>query len=291
MANPKNKFKNKEFLLLIAFIVILQIFFFSYNQIQLNNLTSQISENNKKLNEETISIEFEINSIKQELDMLDESIVSTQDSILKTQSDLEKQISSIKAQTSSDFSGIIENAIESVVSIQTNAGQGTGFIITNDGYVVTNAHVLEGARFANAITIDQQKIPMSLIGFSSNLDLVLLKIEGEYDFLELENSDNINVGEKVIAIGNPFGLSFSASEGIISATGRTVNEFEGEYIQTDAALNAGNSGGPLINTQGKVIGVNNFKIEGDNIGFALESNFAREEINRISLEKIGNEII
>lgn len=280
----KNLLGNKNILALIIFILVIQIFSFSYTQIQLKNLESSLSKNITSLDSETTKIE-------EELIKLDESIVFTQKSLTETQSNLEDQISLIKAKTSSDFSGIIEDAVHSVVSIQTNVAQGTGFIITDDGYVVTNAHVLEDANYANAITAEQKKVSMALVGYSSNLDLALLKISGSYDSLKFADSDKINVGEKVIAIGNPYGLSFSVSEGIVSAVHRTAGGYGGKYIQTDAALNSGNSGGPLINTEGEVIGINNFKIEGENIGFALESNYISKEINNIAVAKLNKTLV
>ena len=105
------------------------------------------------------------------------------------------------------------------------------------------------------------------------------------------DSDGIKIGEKVIAIGNPLGLSFSVTEGIVSAVDRRIKNYPGRYIQTDAALNSGNSGGPLINTNGEVIGINNFKVAGDNIGFALESEDIIDEINKISLDELKNNLI
>ena len=120
----------------------------------------------------------------------------------------------------------------------------------------------------------------------------MLKISGEYTPLELGNSNDIQVGEKVIAIGNPLGLQFSVSEGIISAIHRPgINDLEA-YIQTDAALNPGNSGGPLIDKKGEVIGINNFKVGGgENLGFALESNFIKDAVNTISQENLGGNLI
>ncbi|MEK6845094.1 MAG: trypsin-like peptidase domain-containing protein, partial [Nanoarchaeota archaeon] len=99
-------------------------------------------------------------------------------------------------------------------------------------------------------------------------------------------------GERVIAIGNPLGLQFSVTEGIVSGIHRPgINELEA-YVQTDAALNPGNSGGPLINKNGKVIGINNFKIgSGESLGFALESNYIKDAVNAISLENLEREIL
>ncbi|MDD5193923.1 MAG: trypsin-like peptidase domain-containing protein [Candidatus Nanoarchaeia archaeon] len=212
-------------------------------------------------------------------------------SLIDVQKNLEMKIGSINAKTSSDFSGIIEQATQSVVSIRTDVAQGTGFIITNDGYVVTNAHVLSGARYAEAITQNQQVKEMNLIGYNLTLDIALLKIDGSYSNINFDNSDNIKVGEKVIAIGNPLGLSFSVSEGIISAKDRLGDNNLPYYIQTDAALNPGNSGGPLINTNGNVIGINNFKISGENLGFALESNYIIEVVNQIAVKNLKKTLI
>ena len=112
---------------------------------------------------------------------------------------------------------------------------------------------------------------------------MLLKIDGGgYDYLELGNSDDLQIGKKVIAIGNPLGLSFTVTEGIVSALHREGPNGLREYIQTDVSLNPGNSGGPLINTQGQAVGMNNFKIGGaDSLGFALESNAIKETVNAI----------
>jgi len=110
--------------------------------------------------------------------------------------------------------------------------------------------------------------------------------------LELADSDDVQIGEKVIAIGNPLGLQFSVSEGIVSGIHRPgLNEME-VYIQTDAALNPGNSGGPLINKKGEVIGINNFKIGGtEGMGFALESNSIKETVNEIAMLTLGQDLI
>jgi serine protease Do len=120
----------------------------------------------------------------------------------------------------------------------------------------------------------------------------LLKIPGDYNILKLADSDDIQIGERVIAIGNPYGLQFSVSDGIVSAVHRQgISELE-VYIQTTAALNPGNSGGPLINTQGKVIGINNFKIsEGESLGFALESNYIKDTVNIIAQENLNQTLI
>lgn len=223
---------------------------------------------------------------------LTENIIQTKQTVSSLNTSIKTEINQLKASTDSDFSGIIEDAIKSVVTIKTEVGQGTGFLISENGYIVTNAHVLVGGSKVYAITYDKEVNNADFVGYNADLDIALLKISGNFDSIELSDSDNIQIGEKVIAIGNPLGLQFSVSEGIVSATDRAgANNLEA-YIQTDAALNPGNSGGPLINKEGEVIGINNFKIGGgENLGFALESNFIKQSVNDISLEKIGEELI
>ena len=120
-----------------------------------------------------------------------------------------------------------------MVTIKTNTAQGTGFVISKEGYVVTNAHVLSGGIFANAITAQKESIPMKLIGYNQKLDIALLKITPRDSSLEFILSKDVEIGEKVIAIGNPLGLSFSVSEGIVSAKDRPgINQMPG-YIQTE----------------------------------------------------------
>jgi len=196
--------------------------------------------------------------------------------------DIDDEFDLLKAETSADFSGVIENALRGVVTIRTDISQGTGFIVAENGYVVTNAHVMEGAKAAAVLTYDGESHAVSLVGKDSSMDVALLKIEGNFEALDFGDSEDISIGEKVIAIGNPLGLQFSVTEGIVSAVNRPgLNEVEA-YIQTDAALNPGNSGGPLIDKTGDVIGLNNFKVGGgESLGFALESNYVVDVVNQI----------
>ena len=232
------------------------------------------------------------------LNELTENLLLTKKDIEQTKENLtdigaiRKEFDLLKASTGEDFSSIIEDSLKGVVTIKTNVAQGTGFIISSDGYIVTNAHMLSGASEVQITTFDENKISAELIGYNAELDIALLKIGGEYNFLELGNSDETQVGERVIAIGNPLGLQFSVSEGIVSGIHRQgINELEA-YTQTDAALNPGNSGGPLINKNGKVIGINNFKLgSGESLGFALESNYIKDAVNAISGEKLKREIL
>lgn len=251
-------------------------------------------------NKTIFSLRQEMNSTKIELQSkINENYMLTQGKIdeltsnlIKTEKGLTEQMNELKASASEDFSGVIESSILAVVSIKTDVSQGSGFIINRQGFIVTNAHVLSGAHYAKALTYNQELKDAGLIGYDANLDVALLKIEGNYDFLELDNSNDVRVGEKVIAVGNPLGLSFTVTEGIVSAVDRLGLNNLPYYIQTDVSLNPGNSGGPLINKKGKVIGINNFKVGGsEGLGFALESNQIRLKINEISLQALNQTLI
>ncbi len=170
---------------------------------------------------------------------------------------------------------------------------GSGFIISPDGYLVTNNHVVENA---TEITVNLQgksnKLSSTkavIVGADAETDLALLKIETDspLPYLEFGDSNKLEVGEWVIAIGNPFGLDHSVTKGIISAKGRNIQAgpFD-SFLQTDASINPGNSGGPLIDMQGKVIGINTAIIaSGQGIGFAIPSDMARDIIEQLKQHK------
>lgn len=211
-------------------------------------------------------------------------ITEISSSLLATKNTLNEEIAKLRADTSADFSGIIAQVIPSVVSIGTDVSQGSGFIIAEEGFVITNAHVLNGASYIRILNYESDEwVEAEFIGWDQELDIAVLKIPGNnFDYLEFEDSDDIKVGEKVIALGNPLGLSFSVSEGIISALNRRGPNNIEAYIQVDTPLNPGNSGGPLVSKSGDVVGINNFKLQNsENLGFALESNTAVDSINNI----------
>lgn len=275
--------------IIIGSVSSLIIIILIVNSILLYTFYSQLELNYNALKTDINKLEADTNS---KISSLSDSVISTKQELLTLGSNLSQQLSLLKASAGEDFSGIIEQAVKSVVTIRTDISQGTGFIITNDGYVVTNAHVMEGATAAGIYTYDGEQHKVSLTGYDANLDIALLKISGNYERLILADSDNVNVGEKVIAIGNPLGLQFSVSQGIVSGIHRDGTNNLPAYIQTDAALNPGNSGGPLINTAGKVIGINNFKIgSSESLGFALESNYIKEAVNSISQQALNESLI
>ena len=155
---------------------------------------------------------------------------------------------------------------------------GSGIIISNDGYIITNMHVIEGKRLINVELDDGQVYKASLIGFDERSDLAVIKIVPSDPLtpIEVSNSSSVQIGDQVIAIGNAFGLGKTFTSGIISATGRDYGNPYLELIQTDAAINPGNSGGALINHKGNLIGMNTkiFSKTGSytGIGFALPAN-------------------
>jgi serine protease Do len=155
-------------------------------------------------------------------------------------------------------------------------GAGSGVIISKDGYVLTNNHVIEGAKEVTVTLDDQKEYKARIIGRDPKTDLGLLKIEGKDSFeaAALGDSDNLQVGDWVIAIGNPFGLNNTVTSGIVSAKGRVIGAGPYDnFIQTDASINPGNSGGPLFNMKGEVVGINTAIIsEGQGIGFAIPVN-------------------
>ena len=155
---------------------------------------------------------------------------------------------------------------------------GSGIIISNDGYIITNMHIIEGKRLINVELDDGQVYKASLIGFDERSDLAVIKIVPTSPLtpIKLSNSSSAQIGDQVIAIGNAFGLGKTFTSGIISATGRDYGNPYLELIQTDAAINPGNSGGALINHKGNLIGMNTkiFSKTGSysGIGFALPAN-------------------
>ncbi|GAB4296931.1 MAG: DegQ family serine endoprotease [Desulfuromonadia bacterium] len=157
---------------------------------------------------------------------------------------------------------------------------GSGFIISDDGYILTNNHVISGADEISVKLTDGREFKAEIKGQDEKLDLALIRIKPLQKGLptvRLGDSDDIRVGEWVMAIGNPFGLSATVTAGIISAKGRVIGSGPyDDYLQTDASINPGNSGGPLFNTRGEVIGINTAIIAGgQGIGFAIPINMAK----------------
>ena len=164
---------------------------------------------------------------------------------------------------------------------------GSGFVISEDGYIVTNNHVIQGADEILIEFFDGDELEATVVGTDPNTDLALLKVEADeaLEFVPWGNSDEARVGDWVMAMGNPLGQGFSVSAGIVSARGRALSGTYDDYIQTDAAINRGNSGGPLFNMDGEVIGVNTAILSPNGgsigIGFAMSARVATNVIDQL----------
>ncbi|MBS1563704.1 MAG: trypsin-like peptidase domain-containing protein [Bacteroidetes bacterium] len=202
------------------------------------------------------------------------------------------------------ITGVVASVAESVVHIQVNKkirergsnrpriapGSGSGFIISSDGFVVTNNHVIEDAEDIRVAFTDGRVVKADLQGADPSTDIAVLKLyESGLKSLSFTDSDALQAGQIAIAIGNPLGLQHTVTAGVVSALGRTLRAGNGrlidDVIQTDAALNPGNSGGPLVNSAGQVIGVNTATIvSAQGLCFAVSSNIAAYVAGRLILE-------
>ncbi len=214
---------------------------------------------------------------------------------------------SLLAKLDREFTALVSRVLPSVVSIEAipadnvdprfqmlrflfggdEAGvrpSGSGVIVSASGHVVTNLHVVNNARAVQVQLADGRTLPATFVGADGPSDIALLKIEAEgLQVLPFGDSDKVNVGQMVFAVGNPLGLQETVTQGIISAKGRrALSEAANEFFQTDAAVNPGNSGGPLVNLEGEIIGINNsISPQGQGIGFSIPSNTVRRVFESI----------
>ena len=175
---------------------------------------------------------------------------------------------------------------------QETEGIGSGFIINEDGYILTNYHVVEGAKEVTVTLSDNREVKASIVNYDEAQDVAMIKLNEDVDVpgvVELGDSDALQPGEEVLALGTPLSknLSFTLTNGIVSALNRNVETETGttlNLVQTNAAINPGNSGGPLINTKGEVVGINTMKISdgAEGIGFAIPINDVKTKIDALS---------
>ena len=217
----------------------------------------------------------------------------------------EKSSSKVLADTALSAVDIYKKVAPAVVMVSTKTiqsvngwfqqeteGMGSGFIINEEGYILTNYHVIDGAKEVTVTLSDGREVTASVVNYDSDKDIAMIKINEEVKVpgvVELGDSDALQPGEEVVAIGNPLSkeLSSTLTKGIISALNRNVETqscVSTNLIQTDTAINAGNSGGPLINTKGQVIGINTLKASdgAEGIGFAIPINDVKEKIDSLS---------
>lgn len=207
-----------------------------------------------------------------------------------------------------EFTDLVDHVVPSVVSINTVTAPdreallrqffgltrgpvrpltqvGSGMIVSPGGHIVTNWHVVKGASQVSIQLCDGRTLPATMVGADPRSDIAVLKIDAEGLVpIEFGNSDKVRVGQMVFAVGNPFGLQETVTQGIISAKGRRTTS-DSEFFQTSTTINPGNSGGPLIDIHGRVIGINNFILSrsggSEGIGFAIPSNVAKKACEQI----------
>jgi putative serine protease PepD len=201
----------------------------------------------------------------------------------------------VGARQQGDIAAIYTAASPGVVSIGTGSGSGTGFVLDGDGTIVTNAHVVGDASEVRVRFADEQTVTGTVRGVDRSSDLAVLRVDpgdtGRLHPLRLADSDRVRTGQLAVAIGSPLGLEQTATAGIISGTGRHIQAPDGfqidSVIQTDAPINPGNSGGPLLDAQGRVIGVNSQIATGGGgngnigIGFAVPANTVADVVPRL----------
>jgi|TARA_Y100000310_G_scaffold166586_1_gene166286 S1-C subfamily serine protease len=305
---PKLNLNSKKVLVIsivLLLVATLSLIFYYNNKIneQNENFNTKLTELNKQISADFDQLGEDISSLKDnltiEIDLIDTNLrnfkTQNEDDIntlnnlideIEEQSEiqlteLKEELKSIKVE-SKDFTAIIDDVLQSVVSVGTDKGLGSGAIIDDRGFIVTNYHVVNGANIIRILTYDNVVYDADLIGYDDTADVAVLKVDASLENLRFGDSDDVNVGERVIALGNPAGLSFTVTEGIVSAVDRKgPNDLE-IYLQTDVPINPGNSGGPLVNTNSRIIGINNFKIGGfEGLGFAIESNTVKGVVDDI----------
>ena len=214
------------------------------------------------------------------------------------------------ARLNAEYTRLVGSVVQSVVSIDTigerrerlnylgrtyertweTTGIGSGVIVTPEGHVVTNEHVIQGTLSMRVTLHDGRTFPARLIGKDETLDVAVLRIEGEGPFEALNFGDSswVQPGERVFAVGNPFGLGETVTQGIVSAKERSISDRQRDLFQTDAAINPGNSGGPLVNYRGEIIGINVAIYSPDKenqgfagVGFSIPSNDVKDSFEQI----------
>ena len=273
----------------------LNSFIESQNNINKNITNATITNNNNIVDNFNI-LNYDINKVGEQIEYynlksnkrLDE-LGEENDAIQNSVDEISTSIVSLKKKTSSDFTDIIEDVVPATISINTPIGVGSGAIISKE-YAITNFHVVssngEPLDDIRIRTYDDDYFGAKIIAYNPLIDLALLKLDEDMDYtFDFVKLNDIELGQKVMAIGSPRGLSFTVTEGIISQLNRQIDSSNINYIQTSVAINPGNSGGPLISTDGKLIGLNTLKVlESEGLGFAIPSEIISSFIDSVESE-------
>ncbi|MFC1648426.1 trypsin-like peptidase domain-containing protein [Nanoarchaeota archaeon] len=295
-SDPQRQAKRVLFLSLLILVFTLGYLLYSVHTLG-NVQLQQIMELEKGLYDIKIVVQQEMESFKQsqdyELNEIQGLVVDAQQEYDKKAEELEQLVEltehksgeqleelrrELKDASNTDFTTLVNEVVSAAVSVTTDDNRGSGAVITKSGYIITNYHVVKGFTKATVIDYDGQVGTASVIASDPVRDLALLKTDITFSKrLEFGNSDNIIIGERVIAVGSPAGLDFSVTQGIVSNAHREFSTEEGHFIQTDVPINKGSSGSPLIDSTGKLIGINTFKLKGqESLGFAIPSNAVKK---------------
>ena len=246
-------------------------------------MSNKVSDQSLAIDGTNSSIDY----LNKRIDSAENSFSGDISSVKKSVSDLESKtgesLSSIQGQLGgvSDF---VQQSLDSTVRVKSfspgKTATGSGAIITSQGYIVTNNHVVENASSIEVKTYDNKIFSARLIGRIVSPDLAVLKIDGNFQPLKFEQSlTNIKTGSEVAALGSPSGLDFTVTKGVVSAPLRLIDSVK--YIQIDTPVNPGNSGGPIINKAGRIIGIVTSKLAGEGLeglGFAIRSDTVKDNV-------------
>ncbi|HLD04929.1 MAG TPA: trypsin-like peptidase domain-containing protein [Candidatus Nanoarchaeia archaeon] len=244
-----------------------------------DSLIQQTKSLQSQLEKQGIQFQNTIQVFKAESE---EKISTLKDTVDKSTAELQQKLADIKLE-SADFSEIIQDVVKSVVSVQSAGDSGSGVVLDDNGYIITNNHVVGSGITAKVIDYNGKAYTANVIRRDVERDLLILKLDNSgLPKLTMGDSTLVRVGEKVLAVGNPAGLKFSVSEGIVSAINRKIDNSGVSFIQTDTPINPGSSGGPLLNKKGEVIGINAKKYQGyEGLGFVIPINMAKDFLEKI----------
>ncbi len=241
---------------------------------QLTTISQSQEENKRQALEQMSELSSTIETTKKE----------NLDALTMLQSDLNREMDSLSLEAG-DFSGVIESSLPAVVSIQTDKGVGSGSFVRKDGLVLTNQHVIADSNQIWVQTHEGTVFQAQLVAQDTTYDLALLRVSGSFSVLPFGSSNDLKVGERVIALGSPAGLGFTATQGILSAKNRVGPNNKAVYLQVDVPINPGNSGGPMLNSRGEIVGITNFKLKNfESLGFAIQSEVAKAFVDQVTAQ-------